>query len=429
MKSFRIYLLIWFGQFISMFGTTMTGFALGVWFLEQNSSVSSYSTILATVLTPSILLTPIIGVFIDRVHRKRLILIGHLGAGVCSLIIFTLFITDSFNFTIIAIIIAVSSTFNALVAPSLLAATSTLVKKEDLAKTSGLDGLGRALCTIAAAPTAVLLLSLIDLTGILVIDIISFSIAVISILFVSIPHLDETLEKLSPKKFLNELMLGPRYIKEHTNLIYLLIFFSLFCFFIGVGNAIFPPYVLSIGNRQDLAMVLSAGGIGTLIGGVTLMAWGGPQKKIKGVILFAACYGTVLLLAIPQPTIIIITCAIFIASFMHILSWGCNQVIWQKKVELSKQGRVFTFAITACTISIPIGAKVAGWAVDNLFTPSLLPSGFLKNSIIADIIGVGANRGIALMFVISAFAVILLSALAFRSKKIWNIEAELADKH
>lgn len=429
MKSFRIYLLIWFGQFISMFGTTMTGFALGVWFLEQNGSVSSYSTILVTVLTPSILLTPIIGVFIDRIHRKRLILIGHIGAGVCSLIIISLLITDSFNFIYIAIIIAISSTFNALVGPSLLAATSTLVDKKNLEKTSGLDGLGRALCTIAAAPIAVLLLSIIDLTGILIIDIISFSIAVISISFISIPHHDEILEKLSPKKFLTELMIGPRYIKEHTNLIYLLIFFSMFCFFIGVGNAIFPPYVLSIGNRQDLAMVLSAGGIGTLLGGITLMIWGGPKKKIRGVLLFAACYGAILLLAIPQPTIIIITCAIFTASFMQIISWGCNQVIWQKKVEPNKQGRVFTFAITACTISIPIGAKVAGWAVDHLFTPALLAGGALDDSVIADVIGTGPSRGIALMFVISAIAVILLSVLAFRSEKIRKIETEIPDKH
>jgi len=82
------FLIIWFGQFISMVGSGLTMFSLGVYVYQQTHAVSSYTFILLCVFIPPFILKPFGGILADRHDRRLMMLIGDLGATLGLLFIF-----------------------------------------------------------------------------------------------------------------------------------------------------------------------------------------------------------------------------------------------------------------------------------------------------------------------------------------------------
>jgi MFS family permease len=82
------FLLIWIGQFISIIGTGLTIFSLGVYVYQQTTTASSYVFILICALLPPMLLKPYGGILADRHDRRLMMVFGDLGATLGLLFIF-----------------------------------------------------------------------------------------------------------------------------------------------------------------------------------------------------------------------------------------------------------------------------------------------------------------------------------------------------
>lgn len=57
---------VWFGQIISLMGTTMSGFALGIWAWQATQSATAMAIIGICNFLPGILFSPIAGALVDR---------------------------------------------------------------------------------------------------------------------------------------------------------------------------------------------------------------------------------------------------------------------------------------------------------------------------------------------------------------------------
>ena len=79
------FLTIWAGQLVSVVGSGLTSFALGVWVLEKTGSSFSFSVLAACALLPSILLLPMAGALVDRWDRRRIMMMADIGAAVCTI--------------------------------------------------------------------------------------------------------------------------------------------------------------------------------------------------------------------------------------------------------------------------------------------------------------------------------------------------------
>jgi hypothetical protein len=44
-KRTRVFLIIWLGQFLSIIGSGMTSFVLGIWVFQRHSSTTQFSTV------------------------------------------------------------------------------------------------------------------------------------------------------------------------------------------------------------------------------------------------------------------------------------------------------------------------------------------------------------------------------------------------
>src|SRR5258708_13606027 len=80
------------GQMVSLCGSHLTSFVLGIWVYQQTRSATRFSLIAFCAIVPEILLGPIAGAMVDRWNRRWVLIAGNLGAALCtfSLIIFAL---------------------------------------------------------------------------------------------------------------------------------------------------------------------------------------------------------------------------------------------------------------------------------------------------------------------------------------------------
>ena len=72
----RNFFLLWQGQLVSAFGDALYTIALSFFVLELTGSTAVMGTIMALVTVPKVLLGPLLGIMVDRVDRKKLIVIG-----------------------------------------------------------------------------------------------------------------------------------------------------------------------------------------------------------------------------------------------------------------------------------------------------------------------------------------------------------------
>ncbi len=72
----RTFCIIWFSQFISSIGSYITKFAIKLWAWELTVQVTTLALISLFSLIPSIFITLLSGLIVDRVNRKLLMIIG-----------------------------------------------------------------------------------------------------------------------------------------------------------------------------------------------------------------------------------------------------------------------------------------------------------------------------------------------------------------
>jgi MFS family permease len=71
LTGFRVFTIIWFGQLVSMLGTGMTRFAIMIWAYQQTSQATTLALLGFFSGLPMILISPLAGVWVDRLDRRR----------------------------------------------------------------------------------------------------------------------------------------------------------------------------------------------------------------------------------------------------------------------------------------------------------------------------------------------------------------------
>ena len=177
------FLAVLSGQLLSLLGTQLTGFCLGVVILKETGSVTQFSLFSAAVLMPAFLLAPLVGPLADRYPKKQLLIVSHALSGASSLGLAWLFWSDNFTFSIGITLVALSSAASSIQFPTFNAAIAVLVDKEDLGRASGLAQFGYGVAQLIGPPLGGMLLPIIDISGVILCDVLSFSSAIVLLSF------------------------------------------------------------------------------------------------------------------------------------------------------------------------------------------------------------------------------------------------------
>ncbi len=426
-KGVRVFLTVWFGQFLSSLGTSLSGFAIGVWAYQQTNSVTQYALISFFVMLPGSLASPFIGPLIDRWDRRKAMILSDIGAAGGTMIIVTLLYFDQLEVWHIYLAVSFSSVFNSFRWPAYSAATTLLVPKEHLGRASGMIQSSNAGAFVIAPVLAGFLMEIIGFFGIVLINFVSFAFALGALLAVRFPEPKLSEENKKKRGSLwKEAGYGWEYIAQRPGLVAFIALFAVCNFLLGMVSVLVKPLVLASFSPSDLGIVLSCGGGGMLLGSVVVSVWGGPKRKILGVLSFLALQGFFVALAGLKVYLPLMALAAFGFYFSLSISNAAAQVLWQCKVAPEIQGRVFAIRRAILTFVMPIAYLVSGPLADYVFEPMLQGDGLLVHSI-GYFLGVGAGRGIALLFVIMGALTILTTIFGALYPHLRFLEKRLPD--
>lgn len=425
----KAFLIICFGQVVSLLGSGLTNFALGVWVYQRTGSVTKFALIAFFASLPGIVLSPIAGALVDRWDRRRTMILSDGLAAITSAVLLVLLWDESRNLLAIWHIYAlmvVASFANALQVPALDAATTLLVSKNQYGRASGLAQMGVAITQIASPFLGALMLQSVKMRGILTVDLATFGFSTLTLLVVTFPQPERTSETGEHRSLWQDSAVGWTYLRQRPGLMALLILFAATNFNTGMLQALLPPLVLSFASSTALGSVLSLAGIGMLIGTLVMGIWGGPERRVLGIFAGLVVQGLILFVGGWKPSVPLVGTAAFIYLLVSPMISACSQAIWQTKVPPALQGRVFAVRRMVAYSSLPAAYFLAGPLADRVFEPLLSPGGALAGSVGA-VVGVGKGRGIGFLFVVLGALVMAALAFIFTYPPLRNVEEELPE--
>lgn len=421
------FLAVWFGQLISLVGSAMTSFGLGIWVYQRTGSASEVALISVAASLPGILLSPLAGVFADRYDRRAIMILSDSCAGLTTLTLALLFAAGQLETFHIYIGAMIASTANAFQYPAYVATTTLMVPKQHHGRAAGLVYAADGLSSMFAPAIAGVLIAIIGLQGIMLIDFSTFLFAISMLLVVRFPKpLADTGAEKSRASVWGDIVFGWRYVVVRRGLFALILYFTALNFTFGFVFVLLTPMLLGFTTTESLGMVVSAGGLGMIIGSVLMGAWGGPRRRLLLILGFGVLQAVTLFITGWSMNLVWIAAAQFMLYAGSPFVNGALRALMQSKVDPHIQGRVFSVMRMLAWASLPLAYVLAGPLADIEFEPAMQPGGFLAASM-GPLIGTGPGRGMALMYLLAGWLTLMITLVAFLYGPLRRVEREVPD--
>jgi len=429
-SGFSGFTIMWAGQTISLIGTAMSRFALTIWAYQLTGSATALALVAFFSFGPTILFSPLAGALVDRWNRKTIMVMTDLAAGLATISILILFTTGQLQIWHLYLAGAFASSFEAFQFPAFSAAITMMLDKKHYGRASGMRSIAESGSTIVAPVIATIVLVAVGIEGVLFLDVVSFLIGIGTLIFVHIPEPERSdVGEKAQGSLWQESLFGFRYIRARPPLFGIQFIFFLTNLFATISFTLLPIMILArTGNDEvALASVQAMLGVGGLVGGVIMTAWGGTRRKVHGVFMgmfLSAIFGQIVI-GFGQNVLTWSVGAFMVMFFVPFIN-GSNQAIWQIKVPPDLQGRVFAVRRLIAQITMPLGILLVGPLADGLFEPAMMEGGVLAD-IFGHWVGTGAGAGMGLMFVIAGILGALCGLCGYLFPFIRNIEDILPD--
>lgn len=427
-KGGRPFLILWTGQAVSLLGSRMTNFAIMLWAWEITQQASALSFLWFFIQVPQVLISPFAGAIVDRCDRKWLMILGDAIAALSTIGLLILYSTGQLQIWHFYITGAVNGAFAQIQELAYSASVALMVPKHHYSRASSLEFFASYGSRILAPALAGSLYPFLGLTGIFALDLMTFAIAVTTVLCLSIPQPSPSQADLELGIWHN-MKFGFRYIAQRPSLRLFLIMSALFQLIHDLGDAVYAPLILARSGNDAAVFgaVGTAAGVGGVIGALAMMTWGGPKPRIHGVLLgimgaglsktlFA--FGQGLSLWLPMQ---------FCSSLNFPLLGSSQQAIWLSKVPPEMQGRVFAARWTTVQLASPVSFLIGGPLADFVFEPALEPGGLLAPWF-GPMFGTGTGSGMALFYALTSVGLFSLGVIGYFVPKIRHVETLVPDR-
>jgi MFS transporter, DHA3 family, macrolide efflux protein len=400
------FFLIWTGQAFSLIGSSLVQFALVWWLTQKTGSATILATASLVALLPQIFLGPFVGALVDRWNRRLIMIISDSSIAAVTAVLIFLFLSGRVQVWHVYIILLLRSLGGAFHSPAMTSSTSLMVPHKHLARIAGMNQTLQGVVTIFAPPLGALLLALLPTGQVLMVDIVTAALAVVPLLFISIPQpprqvaqANGTAQKTS---YWHDLKEGYTYVLKWRGLLYLVLLAMALNFLLSPSSSLLPLLVKKAfgGGAPELAWTESVFGIGVIVGGLILSVWGGFKRRIMTSLSGIVGIGVAVILGglTPGSMFWLLLLANFFLGSFQVLANGPLSAIFQSTIAPDMQGRVFSLFSAGATAMMPLSLLIAGPLSDWL--------------------------GIRVWFVFGGAVCILMTVVAFFNPVIMNIELE-----
>ncbi|HMB24723.1 MAG: MFS transporter [Chloroflexota bacterium] len=421
--------LVWLGQIVSVLATNMSAFALTIWVFQKTGSATALGLVQWFFVVPLLLISPFAGVMVDRHNRKLMMMISDLTAGLGTIAILVLQafgVLEVWHLYAAAIFQGLGNAFQW---PAYSAAISTMISKEQYGRANGMMSLIDMGPGVLAPMLASALLPVMGLAGVLSIDVVTFILAILVLLFVHIPQPPRTTDREETQgNIFKEAVLGFRYIFTRPSLLGLQLVFLVGNLFSGIVYTLIAPMILlRTGNDNvSLGLVQSAGAIGGVVGGIAMSAWGGFKRRVHGVLAgWVVCSFFLAGMGLGTTLPIWIGASVLSTLLVPLIN-GSNQAIWQAKVSPDLQGRVFSARRLIAWLPNIVSPLIAGTLADYVFEPAMRTSSGLA-ALLGWLVRPGPGAGAGLLIFFSCLGGILAGLVGYFIYPIRHAEDILPD--
>jgi DHA3 family macrolide efflux protein-like MFS transporter len=386
---------------LAHFGASATAFGVGVWAYQKRNSIADFALVLFFTEVPAMVVSLFAGALVDRLDKRRVLLLGYAVSACCALILSVLAGFGLLQMWHIYLLLAIVSLAKSFVGPAFTASVAFFVSKDDMGRATGLIQTVESLSSVVAPAFAGFFLALLGLHGLLLAELVLFLGCVA--LFFGLPSptrmLSANAEVPETRAIVNEILDGWRFILARPPLLILLALFGFINLVTCFMLTLIPPFILGQWSETTLGIVNSLSTCGLLAGSILAVAWKIEDKHRSKVIVLATIIGGFgILLSGFSQSIILIVLGFSVNLFSLGVLGAVSRAIWLTQVPQALQGRVYSTRTLVSQCVAPLAYLTAAPLANGVFEPLLIAWRTTLPSI-GLLFGSEPGRGLALLFV------------------------------
>ncbi|MBK8035431.1 MAG: MFS transporter [Chloroflexi bacterium] len=425
-RNLRTFYTLIFTQTFSLIGSRMTDLALSIYIYNQTGDVTPLALVSVFTILPQIIGASFAGVLADRWDRRYVMMLSDAGQALGTVILLVSFLSGGFQIWHLYIIAFIKSWFGVFQSPAFTAAVTMLVPDDQRDRANALQTLTGPLAGVLAPALTGALYALIGLNGIIGLDLVTFAVAAVVVMFMRIPRPTQTeIGRQMQGTVWKEMVGGLKYMWSWRNLFMLTLHISLVNFLFAGAGMLLTPYLLArTGSEATMGLLQAVADFGMIIGAIIIGVWGGTRPRIHtimGGILISSLF-MIGVGSAQTPVLLGVTLVLMTLTAPMVNASATS--LMQAKVPPDIQGRVFAALGQMTMFFMPLSYLLVGPLVDNVFEPAVNTPGW---AVFAPLVGSQPGAGMGLIIILAGAGLLITTALVYALPRVRYIESERPD--
>ena len=376
MKNLGLFII---GKLISVFGSAIYTFAIGLYVLKQTGSGFSFALTLFVGLIPTIIFSPVAGYMSDRFDKKKIVVSMDFANGMMFLILFILTLKFELNQPMIYISTFMTTVFTTFFGIAFEAAKPNLVADEKLMSINSLSKVIDSTALILAPVLGGLIFAFTDIKTFILINAVCFIFSAgIETMIDFNYNIKSTVEINDDGGFVEDIKDGLTYIRKSSEIVKMINVLVILNFFISFSVTVPLPYIinnlLNLSSNQ-YGIIQGAFPVGMILGAVVV---GKIIEKIDymKLLIFSSITLSVAIALLGLPLVLAdassLAYMIYYISIMVIFGIAISfidvPILWlmQKSIPDNLRGKVLSISMSIVKLIAPLGLVISGMIINSV---------------------------------------------------------------
>ncbi|WP_347352869.1 MFS transporter [Acetoanaerobium noterae] len=376
MKNLGLFII---GKLISVFGSAIYTFAIGLYVLKQTGSGFSFALTLFVGLIPTIIFSPVAGYMSDRFDKKKIVVFMDFANGMMFLILFVLTLKFELNQPMIYISTFMTTVFTTFFGIAFEAAKPNLVADEKLMSINSLSKVIDSTALILAPVLGGLIFAFTDIKTFILINAVCFIFSAgIETMIDFNYNIKSTAEINDDGGFVEDIKDGLTYIRKSSEIVKMINVLVILNFFISFSVTVPLPYIinnlLNLSSNQ-YGIIQGAFPVGMILGAVAV---GKIIEKIDymKLLIFSSITLSVAIALLGLPLVLAdassLAYMIYYISIMVIFGIAISfidvPILWlmQKSIPDNLRGKVLSISMSIVKLIAPLGLVISGMIINSV---------------------------------------------------------------
>ncbi|GAA2614855.1 MFS transporter [Paractinoplanes durhamensis] len=298
---------------------------------------------------------------------------------------------------------------------------TVLIEPESRDRANGLVGTVSGTSILVTSVISGLLVAYGGMTWVLVLALVVLGGALLHLALVALPEpAKDTTEKRSV-----DLRGTITLVRSVPGLSALIVFSAFNNLLGGIFMALLDAYGLSLVSVQVWGLLWGLLSTGFIVGGLMIARTGLSANPVRVLLAINLVLWAVTALFPLRSSVVLLCAGLFVYMTLAPYAEAAEQTILQKVVPYERQGRVFGFAQSVEQAASPLTAFLISPVAQFFFIPFMTDGAGARA--IGDWFGTGAERGLALVFVLTGMIGLIATTAALRSRPYHRLSARYAE--